>query len=129
MSRALLHPYRRKPGILRPAVPASQLRRARHPGIAVTGTGGRCSSLLVGREDTRGFDHHRRRRPHVSHPENIRIADAPADFADRCIELLEDADVRKRVANAAWEMVNANFPWEQVSRCFKAILEQGPRLR
>jgi glycosyltransferase involved in cell wall biosynthesis len=61
-------------------------------------------------------------------PDDIRIADSPQDFADRCLEFLADASERCRIAAAAWEMVNANFSWEQVARCFERILESGPRL-
>jgi polysaccharide biosynthesis protein PslH len=61
-------------------------------------------------------------------PDDIRIADAPEDFADRCLELLDDAEDRRHVAAAAWEMVNANFSWEQVAHCFEKILLAGPRL-
>jgi glycosyltransferase involved in cell wall biosynthesis len=58
-------------------------------------------------------------------PDDIRIADSPQDFADRCLELLADASVRCHIAEAAWEMVNASFSWEHVSRCFEKILERN----
>jgi len=61
-------------------------------------------------------------------PDDIRIADTPQDFADRCLELLADKTARCRVTAAAWEMVNANFSWEHVSRCFEKILIEAPRL-
>src|SRR5207237_5629449 len=51
----------------------------------------------------------------VQPPGDIRIADQPEDFAARSIELLENADERTRLANAAWEMVNSQFSWEHVS--------------
>lgn len=61
-------------------------------------------------------------------PDDIRIADTAQDFADRCLELLDNAAERRRVASAAWEMVNANFSWEHVARCFEKILLAGPRM-
>jgi glycosyltransferase involved in cell wall biosynthesis len=61
----------------------------------------------------------------VSHPENIRLADAPADFADRCLELLEDASERRRVSSAAWELVASRYSWEQVSQRFEQVLEMA----
>jgi hypothetical protein len=64
----------------------------------------------------------------VHPPGDIRIADAPRQFAEHCLELLDDPAARCRVACAAWEMVNSRFSWVQVSRCFERILEQGPRL-
>ena len=124
---------------------------ADHPGIAVTGTvddvrpylwGAKASIVplrIGGGTRLKIYESMAAKTPVVSttigaegltvkHPENIRIADTPSDFADRCIELLEDADARERVANAAWEMVSANFSWERISRCFEAILEQSLRL-
>lgn len=61
-------------------------------------------------------------------PEDIRVADHPRDFADHCLELLSDADARRRMAAAAWEMVHASFSWERVSACFERILLAGPAL-
>ena len=48
--------------------------------------------------------------------------------AIRCLELLGNRDERKRVAAKAWEMVNANLPWERVARYFEEILAAGPRM-
>jgi glycosyltransferase involved in cell wall biosynthesis len=55
-------------------------------------------------------------------PDDIRIADTPEDFADECLDLLADPAARKRVSTAAWEMVNANFSWDQVSRAFESVM-------
>ncbi|MCU1236048.1 MAG: glycosyl transferase, group 1 [Candidatus Solibacter sp.] len=64
----------------------------------------------------------------VNPPDDIRIADTPAEFANQCLNLLFAGEVRERVATAAWEMVNANFSWEHVSRCFEKIMLAGPRM-
>jgi polysaccharide biosynthesis protein PslH len=64
----------------------------------------------------------------VHPPDDIRIADTPADFAERCLELLSNDGDRRRVAAAAWEMVNVNFSWEKVARCFEGIMMAGPKL-
>jgi glycosyltransferase involved in cell wall biosynthesis len=61
-------------------------------------------------------------------PTDIRLADTPQDFAERCLELLASGEERAQVSTAAWEMVKANFSWEHVSRCFERIMETGPRL-
>jgi glycosyltransferase involved in cell wall biosynthesis len=61
-------------------------------------------------------------------PEDIRLADSAEAFAEQCLELLRDSRGRQRVAAAAWEMVNANFSWDQVSRCFEKVMEKAPRL-
>jgi glycosyltransferase involved in cell wall biosynthesis len=55
-------------------------------------------------------------------PEDIRMADTPEVFAGQCLELLADPAARARLATAAWEMVNANFSWDQVSRAFERVM-------
>lgn len=62
------------------------------------------------------------------HPDNIRIADTPRDFADQCLDLIENPGARQRMADCGWEMVNSQFSWEVAARSFDAILEKGPRL-
>jgi polysaccharide biosynthesis protein PslH len=59
-------------------------------------------------------------------PDDIRIADTPQDFANRCLELLSDSAERQRVAATAWEMVDGNFSWERVARRFEEVLVTGP---
>jgi glycosyltransferase involved in cell wall biosynthesis len=61
----------------------------------------------------------------VHPPEDIRIADTVQAFAEQCLELLEDPAERARVSSAAWEMVRANFSWEQVSRAFERVMIAG----
>jgi sugar transferase (PEP-CTERM/EpsH1 system associated) len=62
------------------------------------------------------------------HPENIRIADTPQDFADQCLDLLENPSERQQMTERAWELVNSRYSWEVASRCFDAILQKAPRL-
>lgn len=54
--------------------------------------------------------------------ENILIADSAPDFAACCLALLEDAGARRRLVSAAWEMVDACYSWEVVSRRFEELL-------
>jgi len=63
----------------------------------------------------------------VHPPEDIRIADSPADFAAACLELLSDVSLRRRQAAAARDMVAANFSWERVVECFERVLEAAPQ--
>lgn len=58
----------------------------------------------------------------VSNGDNIRIADTPEDFADRCLELLADPTARCRQAASAWEMVANCYSWEVVSQQFEKCL-------
>jgi len=64
----------------------------------------------------------------VQDNENICIADTPEDFANRCLELLDDAGGRRRLSEAAWEMVSSCFSWEKVSRRFERVMEAAPRV-
>jgi len=61
-------------------------------------------------------------------PEDIRLADTPQAFAERCLELLDDASDRQHVAARAWEMVSSQFSWDTVARCFERALESAPNL-
>jgi glycosyltransferase involved in cell wall biosynthesis len=64
----------------------------------------------------------------VNPPHDIRIADRPEDFAERCLELIGSSAERTRVSGAAWELVSSRFSWEHVSRCFEKIMESRPRM-
>jgi glycosyltransferase involved in cell wall biosynthesis len=59
-------------------------------------------------------------------PDDIRIADDPRDFARHCLELLEDADARRRVAEAGWRLVSSRFSWETVTRRMEESLTSTP---
>ena len=64
----------------------------------------------------------------VHPPDDIRIADSAAEFAECCLKLLGDEAERSRVAAAAWAMVASRYSWEHVARCFDQILEIAPAL-
>jgi glycosyltransferase involved in cell wall biosynthesis len=57
----------------------------------------------------------------VSSPDHLRLADTPESFAEACFELLDDEPGRRRMAQAALELVSTRFSWDSVVRCF----EQG----
>jgi polysaccharide biosynthesis protein PslH len=65
----------------------------------------------------------------VHPPEDIRLADSPAEFAAACVELLGDAEARARQAQTAREMVAARFSWEWAARCFDSELQAAPQFR
>jgi glycosyltransferase involved in cell wall biosynthesis len=56
---------------------------------------------------------------------HLHIADSPAEFAARCLELLENPAERERMAEEAWRLVATRFSWEQVASEFEAILERN----
>ena len=54
--------------------------------------------------------------------ENIALADSPADFAERCLDLLGDSGARRKQSEAAWEMVSACYSWDVAARKFEQLL-------
>jgi glycosyltransferase involved in cell wall biosynthesis len=58
----------------------------------------------------------------VSAPRNIRLADTADEFANQCLHLLDNADVRTQMAEAAYQMVASDFSWDTAARRFEDIL-------
>ena len=58
----------------------------------------------------------------VSHPQNIRLADTPEQFANECIRLLQSEDERAKLAGEAYRLVREHFSWDIMAREFEAIL-------
>ena len=54
--------------------------------------------------------------------ETIRIADSPTQFADRCLDLLNDASSMNRMAEAAWDLVANHYSWQAVTTQFERCL-------
>jgi glycosyltransferase involved in cell wall biosynthesis len=54
--------------------------------------------------------------------DTIRIADAPEDFAEACIALLDSADERERLRDRALQMVTEQYSWEAVASAFEKLL-------
>ena len=53
---------------------------------------------------------------------HLLIADTPGDFAARCLQLLEHAPQRQRMAAVAGQLVKDHFSWEQAARRFERLL-------
>ena len=60
----------------------------------------------------------------VSSGEHLLLADRPADFAEAVIQLLNDADRRARLGQAASRLVNAHYGSDVVARQFEQICEE-----
>jgi glycosyltransferase involved in cell wall biosynthesis len=58
----------------------------------------------------------------IRNGEDIYIADSAAEFAGRCLELLENSAARRRMAGDAFRMVSSRYSWEVVSRKFEDLL-------
>jgi len=54
--------------------------------------------------------------------DTIRIADAPKDFAEACIALLDNATERERLRDRALQMVTGKYSWEAVATVFEKLL-------
>jgi glycosyltransferase involved in cell wall biosynthesis len=53
---------------------------------------------------------------------DILIADSPEAFARACLDLLERAELRRPIADAALNLVATQSSWEAVSRSFESVL-------
>ncbi len=51
---------------------------------------------------------------------NIVLADDPQAFADRCVELLDNPEKRRRLAEAARQTVDAQYDWSRISPLVEA---------
>jgi len=60
----------------------------------------------------------------VRHGEDVLLADAPEDFANSVVRLLEDAVERRRMGNAARVLVETKYSWASVAKEFAASLER-----
>lgn len=58
----------------------------------------------------------------IRNGEDIHIADSPAEFAERCLALLDDPTARTRMADIAFNIVASRYSWEIVSRKFEELL-------
>lgn len=60
--------------------------------------------------------------------EHLRIGDTPEAFAGACLDLIENPGKRRKIVDAAHELVNSRFSWEVAARRFDEILQKAPRL-
>lgn len=58
-------------------------------------------------------------------PRDSRIGDTPHEFAQHCLELLENPERRRQIAHAGRDLVTSRFSWDQVCRDFEAILQNA----
>ncbi len=58
----------------------------------------------------------------VHHGTEIHLADTPQSFADSCIALMEDRQLRSRLSEAGWNLVASRFSWEAVAMEFERLL-------
>jgi glycosyltransferase involved in cell wall biosynthesis len=58
----------------------------------------------------------------IENAQHLYIADTPQAFAERCLELIENQEARRRITDAAWDIVSSRFSWESVSKEFEGLL-------
>ncbi len=65
----------------------------------------------------------------VKHGENILVADAPQEFADNVIQLLENKELRHQLGNAGRSLVEREYSWErigqQLEKAYRCALQPG----
>ncbi len=60
------------------------------------------------------------------HGETILLADAPQPFAEQCVRLLKDHQLRANLAKAGRELVSTGFSWDSAARVFESLLPRRP---
>jgi polysaccharide biosynthesis protein PslH len=63
----------------------------------------------------------------VTHNEDILLAQSPEDFAASVLRLLADETARKRLGQAARQLVEQNYSWAKVGLLFESSLVQAVR--
>ena len=58
----------------------------------------------------------------VSHPQEIRLADTPEQFAQECVRLLQAEAERNCLAETAYRLVRERFSWDMMAAEFEAML-------
>jgi sugar transferase (PEP-CTERM/EpsH1 system associated) len=59
----------------------------------------------------------------VKNGEHLLLADDPGAFAESTLRLLGDASQRAQIGQAARHLVEENYSWAKVSKCFGQVLE------
>jgi glycosyltransferase involved in cell wall biosynthesis len=59
----------------------------------------------------------------VTPDHDILIANEPAEFAQRVVQLLRDAALRERIAANARRLVEQRYDWQQIGRAFANLVE------
>jgi glycosyltransferase involved in cell wall biosynthesis len=65
----------------------------------------------------------------VTDGEHILLADEPEAFAERTLQLLGDAALRRRLAANARRLVEERYDWEQIGRRFVSLVEGATHIR
>jgi glycosyltransferase involved in cell wall biosynthesis len=58
----------------------------------------------------------------VRHDEHLLIADEPSAFAQACIRLARDRQLRQRLTGAAYHFVTTRYDWNLIERSLQEIV-------
>jgi glycosyltransferase involved in cell wall biosynthesis len=56
---------------------------------------------------------------------DLLIGDTPEEFAEHCISLLDDANLRNRISQSGFRLVDETCSWEAVARQFEKLLVEA----
>jgi polysaccharide biosynthesis protein PslH len=59
----------------------------------------------------------------IRHEKNILIADTPTEYAKAVIRLLREADIRKQLAESAYQLVSEQYNWAIIMPRFLSLIE------
>jgi len=62
----------------------------------------------------------------VTDGQTIALADRPADFANWCLNLADDAEAARAMSMRARDVIASRYSWDQVSRRFEQLLMRAP---
>ena len=65
----------------------------------------------------------------VTHGENILIADTPADFANRTIQILNDEGLRQRLVVNGRRLVETTYDWEVIAQQLLQLYDEAASLK
>jgi polysaccharide biosynthesis protein PslH len=60
----------------------------------------------------------------VTHGKDVLLADDPADFADKTVQLLRNESLRKRLGSSAHNLVEQRYSWRRVASDCEAIFDR-----
>jgi len=61
----------------------------------------------------------------VANREHLSVADSPDEFADSCLELGSDPDLRRSMGKSGRQLVEENYSWGAICHSVQQIYEQA----
>ena len=61
----------------------------------------------------------------ITHGRDILIADTAEDFASCCIDLLDQEDFGRKIADEAWQLFEANYTWDAIGKTIQSVVQNA----